>query len=308
MFITAGIRTLLTHVPAHQARPRGCLNPAPLLLSGAALLLPGCAPRVVLDSPPEWPQRWSDRDLYHTPGAYIYAGSLAAAGEADRLVAAVARDFERDAGRPADKGVVFVNGPSDTLFVADWKALLSLQESEARPADPYSAPETPAQRWERVTREAQQAGLSMDLLLMMTPVGLDRQQLRELVPLPAQASPEAGWGAILPTRALLRTAFRRQLQAAYEREKIGPAMQLALAPLVALMEPALVDALAAVREVAVYAAMATGCESWSAEQRTSYVTAYKERKVRAAMGALRSAAQGSQRPTPEQPGPRSIGE
>jgi hypothetical protein len=294
MFITASVRIWLPPVRARHARPRGCSKPVPLLLAGATLLLPGCAPRVVLERPPTWPQRWSDRDLYHTPQAYIYASSAAVAGEADRLVAAVAREFALEAGQPVEKGVVFVNAPSDKLFVADWKTLLALQEREAQAADPNAPPETPEQRWERISGEAEQAGLGMDLLLMMTPVGLDRTQLRELVDLPQQASPDAAWGAILPTRALLREAFRRQLKAAYEREKIGPAMQLALAPIVALMEPKLVDALAAVRDIAVYAAMAASCEGWSAQQRESHLAAYKEKKVRAAMGALRMAAPASQ--------------
>jgi len=248
---------------------------------------------VVLESPPEWPRRWSDRDLYHTPRAFIYASNPAAAGEADRLIAAVAREFERDAGRPADKGVVFVNEPGDRLLVADWEALLSLQQEEAQSADPRLARETPAQRWERVTRQAEEAGLGMDLLLMMTPVALEGEQFRVLVAPPEQNPPGAAWGAILPSRALLREAFRRQLRAACEREKIGPVMQLALAPLVALMEPGLVDALATVRDIAIYSAMVGCCNDWPAEQRANFISVYKERKVRAAMGAVQAAAQRS---------------
>lgn len=38
----------------------------------------GCAPAVRLVNPADWPQTWCERRLYHTPLAYIYAGSDAA--------------------------------------------------------------------------------------------------------------------------------------------------------------------------------------------------------------------------------------
>ena len=94
------------------------------LLAAAAV---GCAPAVVLENPAEWPEEYAKRRLHNTPNAFIYAGSDGAAGEADRLVIAVAKDFETMTGRKAKKGLVFVTDKNDEPLVRNLKKLIDLE-------------------------------------------------------------------------------------------------------------------------------------------------------------------------------------
>ena len=92
-----------------------------------AVLVSGCGPAVVEQAPREWPKQWRGRQLYATPGALIYAGSEASAGEIDRLVRSVSADIENDTHARPERGLLIVNDKGEETVFLDPNFLVQLQ-------------------------------------------------------------------------------------------------------------------------------------------------------------------------------------
>jgi hypothetical protein len=105
-----------------------------------AISAAGCGPakpQVVLDTPENYPAKWGERTLYHTPQGYIYARSETAAGEADAWLKEVKKYIKREYKRDLDKGVVVVLDPVDSPIVR------TLEEEMALERDPSIMPTQP---------------------------------------------------------------------------------------------------------------------------------------------------------------------
>ncbi len=268
--------------------------------------LVGCAPSVRLANPADWPQTWCERRLYHTPLAYIYAGSNAAAGEADRLLRAVAKDFEHESGAGPAKGLVIVTDRNDPLPPGPWLELdrfLEQQRGDVPPAATAPAPppdgsppaaSAPASQpgEEKRSPKAQLAklGLSTEMLCRMASLGLPMPQARQLIDLPAEIGETPKWFAHLPTRSLLADCNRQMMQAMFKTKEVSPAARLMVAPILAMMEPKMVDALAAAREAAVFSAFAQGHPAWSEQQKREFSKTYSSSKMKQATDDLNATA------------------
>ena len=260
----------------------------------------GCGPAVLLKNPENWPPTWCDRGLHNTPAAYIYATSDAAAGEADGVIREVAATYKREVGQPPAKGLVIVTDLRDPLFPGKWRELRRLAKRQekggtatetASTSPPASAPgSAPASQPEQDEKTVAELGISWELLFRMAPVGLSREQAPKLIELPESVKTDIAWVAIMPTRALLADCNRQLIRAAYKKQKVSVAAQMMTAPLMAMMEPQMVDTLAAMREVAVYMAFVSAHPQWSIEEKQAKEKQYREARMKKAMGAMMTAA------------------
>src|SRR5690606_11740639 len=73
----------------------------------------GCAPKVLLEQPADWPTTWKHRQLFHTPHAYLYARNQSVAREVDDLMQRTAAQYASDAAPPAKKGLIIVVDKGD---------------------------------------------------------------------------------------------------------------------------------------------------------------------------------------------------
>ncbi|HWL93973.1 MAG TPA: hypothetical protein VNT79_10600 [Phycisphaerae bacterium] len=248
-------------------------------LAGILFLGPGCGPSTILKNPESWPQQWCHRRLSTTPHAYLYASSDSAAGEIDRTCARVTREFVHDTEGRAGRGLIIVNDRADPIFQADWRAIYIA--SKRRAVELSGRADADAEKaWDEAMSEEKlaDAGISRDLLLQMTPFALSSAEAREHLQLGPLVIDQVSWVAILPTRALLREAMRKTIDAGLKQEKVGLVRRMALAPMLAIFEPLMIDALSTMREVVIFEALASSEADWSEAHRDSVVRKFAKKK------------------------------
>lgn len=256
--------------------------------SAAVLLLAlvsGCATSRRGANPLDWPLRWGDRNLFTTPAGHFYARTPQAADELDRVVAAAARAYRRDAGVEPPPVTVIVADVGGEAWACDAAELLraaaACEAAVKEPAVEKGAGD--AQRnVERALRQAEETGISLDVLLAMTPLLCDQAMLRDMLGAPAELVTRVETVLILPTDGLIRQNAKKMLRSALERQGVGPVAQVVLAPVLALVELKTAELMSAAREVAVYELWAFTNPAWSADEKQRRVEAYRQARLGAA--------------------------
>ncbi len=291
--------------------------PLRLTLLAAALCVFGCAPRVLQQPPAAWPETWRGRHLFHTPRAYIYAGSPALAGQADRIAEEVARDFEKATARPASKGLLVVSDIKDEPVFTDFKAFFfaALRASSRQPkvqgptgsqpaqTQPSTAPSTqPAAAdagmtdaqleaiWQSFSETKKKTGFDPMEMILIAPLPLAKEQFAPLLSLPTEVADQAGWAVLLPSDAMLRQGVHKMMAAMLKNGEIGLAARIAMAPLVLALEPKMVDMIALTRKVALFEQMARQQTDWTPEQVAKLSKAYSDGQLKTVTDAMMSDA------------------
>lgn len=261
--------------------PLGTLSRGILCLVLAALCLgAGCAPAKVLDSPAGWPVEWKGRKLYHTPHAYIYAGSDAAAWEADELAARVHREFKSRTRKDAVKGLLLVTNVNDPPAFASFRQFCDVKAKEAAAAEGRTLGEDELKkRHEMISAAFAEQGHDPESDLAMTPASIKPADLADVMDLAVQGAISPAWSVAVPTSALIEQANDRALQGEYEKRKVGLLVQLPLTP-ITLFEHRLrnVKALVA-RDVELFRNQMELQQDWSKEKRQEATHAYMEWKL-----------------------------
>lgn len=260
----------------------------PLLLA----LLVGCAPRVVLERPANWPAEWRQRALFNTPGAFIYARNPQFAGEADRWLQSVRRQFERDAGVPPTKGILLVSDVGapplvddadrlfDMLSRAEQESADAVARADARAAHesqtsapasaPSSAPTAQPDDDNSVTttrRQLEELGLDAAWLQTCTAFPIYDADLRETLAFAAPVDGAAAWTVSVPTADACRQAAERMLDGIFKKAEVGIGERILLAPWMPLMRGMAADELIAERDAALYEQFVHAAPQLSAERK-----------------------------------------
>jgi hypothetical protein len=200
----------------------------------AAVLAAGCGPAVRLDPPAGWPQHWAERSLYHTPNAYVYAGSDAAAGEVDRLVEQRAERFREQYGREPAKGLLIVTGKNDEPFTADLRSLMTIVDGEGISPVAVERSEDAGEHEQLILEGLASAlGVDVSLVYLVAALPLDPAEMRDLIGIPADQTDTFGWAAAVPTRNAARGAVRSQARR-FAKNYLGFFGRIVAAPLLPL--------------------------------------------------------------------------
>lgn len=235
---------------------------------GFSLLLVGCRPNAEIalrPAPAQWPQMWAHRQLYCTPHAYVYASSQAAAGEADRLAAAVEQEFELQTGGKPDVPLLIVTDSGDRPLFADRQDWLPV----ARAEHDDELVEFTASELDQVATPA----------LAIASIRVTQTRLTSRLKFPDVAAHAAGEAVVLPTRAALRKGVAAMIGAALDVADVDLLSRVALAPALGLAESAAVDELATARAVVVFEHFAAVQRDWTEQERLARVQAYEEYKT-----------------------------
>jgi len=196
----------------------------------AAALASGCGPKVTLDAPAGWPQQWADRSLYHTPNAYIYASGDGAAGEADRFVDQRAKRFHQQHGRDPAKGLVIVTDKGDDAFAPDLGSLVTILAGEEVDLEIEGLSEQEVEH-QLLALEgiASSVGVDVSVVCFVAALPLGRQEMSNLIEIPADGTEAFGWAAAVPTRSASRDAVRTHAKK-LARQYLGFLGSIAAAP------------------------------------------------------------------------------
>lgn len=254
------------------------LRVAPLML-----LFAGCAPATLLDNPVNWPEVWVERSLWTTPNAHIYASRGAAAGEVDRLVARVAREYEQEVGTPPPRPLIIVRDRGDALPVDNVNALVASalrvtvrREVESADDDAEVSAKVSAALG-GLLAGAGATGMTLEAFMGGIPLTCDQRCLREVVRAPHEMLENVDGVLILSTRAALGAHVHRLVGSACKLYGIGPVARVLGAPLIAIVEAKTVGVLAKARDVALIEHWVFGHAGLSREKKREIAAAYRER-------------------------------
>ncbi len=240
----------------------------------------GCGPARLLPAPAGWPAEWHQRRLYHTAHAYIYAGNGAAAREADDLARRVWREFEQRTGGRAGKGLLVVTRIAEPPALEDYMELCRvLARHDAAAQGVALSPAALTQRCDAVLAALRDQGLDPDLELRLTPVTLDRGDVVETLHLPEAVGAVVPWAVALPTGSLIRRSNREGVRHELEEKRIGPLLQVPLAPVTAFEEGVRNAKALVARDVALFRNHALQQSGWDANRRDEHTQAYMNRRL-----------------------------
>lgn len=248
------------------------------------MIIVGCGPTRLLEPPSGWPAEWKNRRLYNTPNAFIYAGSDAAAGEADSLAEKVAREFkERTGGRPV-KGLFLVTDLGQQPVIPDHRTYCKLMLARQTAGD--RGPLSEAQLEEQcdaIVKAMAQQGTDPEMELLITPASLSASDLLDHLGMGRGVASSVDWAVALSTSALIEQAVRENMQSELKQREIGLVLQVPLAPII-MFEERLRNCKAAVsRDVTMFRRLASLQVGWSEDRRQDETQAYMERKLNEAL-------------------------
>ncbi len=239
-----------------------------------------CAPAKLLDPPAGWPATWNNRKLYHTPNAYIYAGSATVARESDELAARVWREFEDRTERAGQKGLILVTDIDEQPVIPNYRAYCDLcAKRDAAARGVVLTDEDLERRYETICAAMEDQGIDPETDLLMTSVSLTGQELSGLLGFPTDAAQSVDWAVAVPTSRLIQQAVQENMQGEMNKREVGLIAQVLLEP-VMVFEKRVRNVKASVsRDVELFRNHAKQQAEWNESEREQQVQAYMQRKL-----------------------------
>jgi len=274
------------------------------------MLASGCAMSRRGASPLDWPSQWGDRSLFTTPAGHFYARTPQIADELDRVVAKAARAYRRDAGVEPPTVTVIVVDVEDPPWPCEPAELLRAAAAcEATVKEPAAErkPGDAERNVDQAARQAEEAGISLDVLVAMTPLLCDSAMLQDMLGAPTELVTRVQTVLILPTDGLIHRNTKQMLRSTLERQGVGPVAQLMLAPILTLVELKTAELMSAAREVAVYEFWAFTNPAWSADEKQRHVAAYRQARLGAVAETPAAHSDAGTGPADSQPAAEATG-
>jgi hypothetical protein len=277
-----------------------------LAATGLVVCLSGCAPKVLEAPPVAWPEIWRGRKLFNTPRAYIYAGSPALAGYADRAAEEVGKDFENASGRSAPKGLLVMTDSKDEPVFEDVKVFFMAamradkrreranKQAASQPAAsaPESRPdgESPVDedaeleaQWLAFSQTKQKTGMDMMAMIEIAPLPLNESQIVDLIGMSSEVANQAGWAVLLPSEPMVRRGVHKLTSGMLKNPELGVAAKIAAAPLLLAMEPKMVSMMLVTHKAVLFEQMARQQPDWTPEQVSKLAKAYSDGQLKPVM-------------------------
>ncbi|HTF88905.1 MAG TPA: hypothetical protein VK843_10885, partial [Planctomycetota bacterium] len=211
-----------------------------------ALLIAACqaTPTTVVSDTSVLPANWHSLKSFRSPSGMIFAHDEAAAEAASGISAEVAADFRRVTAREPSQRVLVIAGSRDWLSDADPCDRLRLAACGA--ASLQGQPEPTAadltRECTKVQKEAIDAGLDLQTVLVLKPDTLRGDNLVTDLALPPSAGAAFDWAIVIATPDELATAVRELIDAAMKKENPSIGKRMMMAPLMPWVRGKVVDA------------------------------------------------------------------
>ncbi len=238
------------------------------------VVMTGCAPRVMLAPPVEWPAEWRGRKLYHTPRALIYATNDAAAGEADRLTNRIgaAHELPLPANESEAKGLIVVVDRGDDPVCNQFDELLTIfifGQSQLANRDAPSETHMASLK-ARLTGDQAAMAPILRQLMAMVPIPVAGGDVANTLGFPGDAVPNAAWAGLLPTEAMIRdasgTLTDQMIDMAARENKIPTATRWLITPMMPTIRNLLAGEILKLRDVAYESIVRQNDPNWIADR------------------------------------------
>jgi hypothetical protein len=252
----------------------GRVNSPIVKLAVFVLIFTGCASRRTAP-PPDWPQNWGARQIFDTPNAYVYATNSRAAQQVERRLGKVTAEFAGRSATNPPRGVIIVMHPGDSL--PPGVSVREMFEAHHEFQKARSATK-PAEDIEKeladMQKELDEVGLTIDDAFALSGVPLRVEQVRRWLELSDVAAAQVKWAALLPSDDMIRQINKRMLATAMKDPDMSFAERAAVTMMMPLMEPKMLDAIAAANGAVVFTQLAQCCTAWDEAHRQEEIRRY----------------------------------
>ena len=248
----------------------------------AALLLCSFACLVGADdgSPPKaasagWPEQFGPRKLYPSDYGLVYAKDKSAAKQAQKTLADVVKDAERDGAAGPIAGLVLVMDVKEK-FPFEIDALLQAA-SKVQTQDVNDQSKDVLESLAKSKEEMGQHGLDVETVLSIMPIPIKPVVLREIVrEFPKDVDRKIDWCVVVPTSRCTKAGFKKIINAAMKEQKPGLAERAAMAAMMPLIERKVASEMKKTQQALLYELLLEVRKDLSAEQKARKVDAYKQ--------------------------------
>jgi hypothetical protein len=264
-------------------------------ISTILLSICGCAPAVLMERPADLPAECQGRQFYHTPQAYIYASSPAAAGEIDRLILSVASQFPAENAAPAQKGLVIVTDVGDDPPF-DLDTILTLAMQDAQKGTEIQPATQAAKALTEGRKELEKKGINMSSLVDTAAFPITAELAAPRLAVEEATLRKMPWMLSMPTYGRVSRGCSALLRQMMSSPEISVGQKLLIAPMLVTLEPKMAEMAAVQRETVVFKVLADMRSDWSSEQRKAAAKAFSEARLRPFQLGLKNAVRQATRP------------
>ncbi len=264
-------------------------------ISAILLSVCGCAPAVLMERPADLPAECQGRSFYHTPQAYIYASSPAAAGEIDRLILSVASQFPAENAASAQKGLVIVTDVGDKPPF-DLDTILTLAMRDAQKGTETQPATQAARALTEGRKELEKKGINMSSLVDTAAFPITPELAAPRLAVEEATLRKMPWMLSVPTYGRVSRGCSALLRQMLNSPDISLGQKLLIAPMLVTLEPKMAEMAAVQRETVVFKVLAEMRSDWSPEQRKAAAKAFEKARVQPFQLGLKDAVRQATRP------------
>ena len=233
------------------------------------------SPKIVPDG---WPAQLDKRKLYSFKHAFVYAGRKSEAAAVNKRIEKAIKELNKDSKQKDDTivGLAFVTDTKEKPLVKYQKIIDVLREvheqhqSEKSKKDLESAIEA--------KKDIEKGGMDMDIVISIAPVPIEPNQLPAILgQFPEDVDKQIDFCLFVPTSDNVKKGFKKMIDFAIKKKKIGIVERLALVPLMPFIEGKVVDGMKKSQQLVVYECLVGKQKHLSKEQRENKVNAYKKK-------------------------------
>ena len=255
------------------------------LVCCAALLLLSLEVRVLAGTstsknvvPDGWPARLDKRKLYSYKHAFVYAASKSEAAQVSKRIEKAIQELDKDRIQKDDTiiGLALVTDVREKPLVDLQKIIEALREENNQQQSEKSGKDLKSliEAKEGIEKE----GMDMDMVLSIAPVPIEPNLLPEIVDeFPEDVDEQINFCIFVPTGRNVKSGFRKIIDTAIKKKKIGLAERLLLLPMMPFIEGKVVDGMKKSQQLVVYERLLEKQKHLTKKQREDKVKAYKKK-------------------------------
>ena len=246
-----------------------------LLLSPEAGILAGNS--ISNNMPDGWPVRLDKRKLYFFKHAFVYAGRKSEAAQVSKRIEAAIKELDKDnIQKDTIIGLAMVTDIKEKPLVDLQKIIEALRRADKQQGTEKSKKDLKSiiEAKEDIEKE----GMDMDMVLSIAPVPIEPNLLPEIVnEFPANVDKQIDFCVFVPTSRNVKSGFKKIIDTAIKKKKIGLAERLLLLPLMPFIEGKVVDGMKKSQQLVVYERLLEKQKHLTEKQREDKVKAYKKK-------------------------------
>jgi hypothetical protein len=229
-------------------------------------------------TPDGWPTCLDKRKLYFFKHAFVYAKSKSEAAQVSKRIDKAIKELDKDNIQKDGTiiGLALVTDIKEKPLVDLQKIIEVLRQADKQQETEKSKKDLKSliEAKENIEKE----GMDMDMVLSIAPVPIEPNMLPEIVnKFPENVDKQIDFCVFVPTSRNVKSGFKKIIDTAIKKKKIGLAERLVLLPMMPFIEGKVVDGMKKSQQLVVYERLIEKQKHLTKKQREDKVKAYKKK-------------------------------